>query len=67
MATLWRWREEWMGLHGSRRLTQAVAEGINAKIEVLERKACGLRTKAEHEALIGCECPGHLRKSRPVA
>lgn len=42
MSTLWRWREQWIGFHGSRRRTNAVAEGVNAKIEVLERKAYGL-------------------------
>ncbi|MGH9072205.1 MAG: ISL3 family transposase [Acidimicrobiales bacterium] len=67
LRTLWRWRECWMGFHTSGRWTNAVAEGINAKIEVLERKAYGFRTQANHEARIVIECSGHRRKNRPAA
>ena len=66
MTTLWRWRECWIGFHTSGRWTNAVAEGINAKIEVLERKAYGFRTQANHEARILIECSGHHRKNRPA-
>ena len=65
MATLWRWREQWIGFHSSGRWTNAVAEGLNAKIEVLERKAYGFRTQANHEARILIECSGHRRTNRP--
>ncbi len=47
--------------------SNAVAEGVNAKIEVLERKAYGFRTQANHEARIIVECSGHHRKNRAAA
>ena len=67
MSTLWAWRTQWMGFHTSGRWTNAVAEGVNAKIEVLERKAYGFRTRANHQARILLECSGHHHLNRPAA
>ena len=66
MSTLWRWRDQWIGFHRSGRWTNAVAEGVNAKIEVLERKAYGFRTQANHQARILLECSGHQHTNRPA-
>ncbi|MGH8996060.1 MAG: transposase [Acidimicrobiales bacterium] len=66
ISTLWRWREEWIAFHRTGGWTNAVAESVNAKIEVLEleRKAYGFKNKVNHQARILLECSGHHRVSR---
>ena len=45
--------------HSTGGWTSGVAEGVNNKIEVLERKAYGFRKAANHQARILLECRGH--------
>ena len=65
VRTLLRWSTEVFNFHAHGRCTSAVAEGVNNKIEVLERKAYGFRRKVNHQARILVECAGH--PSRRVA
>lgn len=61
---LTRWADQWQNYHRSHGWTTNVAEGLNTKIELLERKAYGFRTHANHTARILAECPGHTHKHR---
>jgi transposase len=64
VRTLCRWSREVFNFHTNERWTSAVAEGVNNKIEVLERKAYGFRRAVNHQARILLECAGHRRRNR---
>lgn len=53
-----------MAPHHASSWTSSVAEGVNNKIEVLERKAYGFRRKINYQARILLECAGHRRRNR---
>lgn len=59
VKTLCRWADEVFSYHSTGGWTSGVAEGVNNKIEVLERKAYGFRKAANHQARILLECRGH--------
>ncbi len=62
---LTRWADQWQNYHRHGRWTTNVAEGLNTKIEVLERKAYGFRDHTNHAIRILAECPGHRHRNRP--
>ena len=66
VRTLLAWADEWLAYHHTGGWTSAVAEGVNNKIEVLERKAYGFRRPVNHQARIVLECAGHRRVNRAV-
>lgn len=59
VRTLLRWSGQFLNFHSHGRWTSATAEGVNNRIEVLERKAYGFRTPVNHQARILVECAGH--------
>jgi len=59
VKTLLAWENEWLNFHRHGRASSGCAEGINNKIEVLERKAYGFRRAVNHQARILLECAGH--------
>lgn len=66
VKTLLAWDSEWLAFHTAGRATSGVAEGVNNKIEVLERKAYGFSCRANHHARILLECAGHNRIPRAI-
>lgn len=64
VRTLLRWSTEVFNFHTHERWTSAVAEGVNNRIEVLERKAYGFRRAVNHQARILVECAGHPPRAR---
>ena len=59
VRSLLRWSAQVFAFHDHGRATSAVAEGVNNRIEVLERKAYGFRKPVNHQARILIECAGH--------
>ena len=64
VTTLVRWSTEVFNFHTAGRVTSAGAEGVNNRIEVLERKAYGFRRAVNHQARILVECAGHPGRRR---
>lgn len=64
VTTLLRWSDEVFNFHTNGRVTSAGAEGVNNRIEVLERKAYGFRRPTNHQARILIECAGHPGRKR---
>lgn len=54
-----RWGPESLNFHAGGRLTNAASEGVNGKIEVLERMAYGFRSRANYVARVLLVCSGH--------
>lgn len=67
VRTLLRWSEQFFNFFSHERWTSASAEGVNNRIEVLERKAYGFRKPVNHQARILIECAGHPARSRAAA
>jgi len=67
VRSLLRWSEQFFNFHSHGRWTSATAEGVNNRIEVLERKAYGFRKPINHQARILIECPGHPDRRRAAA
>lgn len=59
VRSLLRWSGQFFNFFSHGRWTSASAEGVNNRIEVLERKAYGFRTPVNHQARILIECAGH--------
>ncbi len=59
IRTLLAWSSQVLAFHAHDRHTNAVAEGVNTKIELLERIAYGFRNLANLRARILLTCPGH--------
>jgi transposase len=53
------WGNESLAFHLSGRVTNARAEGVNNKIECLERMAYGFRNRPNYEARVLLVCSGH--------
>ena len=66
VRTLARWADHVFAYHYTGRRTTSTAEGVNNKIEVLERKAYGFRATANHHARILIECAGHPGRPHPL-
>ena len=64
VRTLLRWSAEVFNFHTNGGVTSAGAEGVNNRIEVLERKAYGFRRAVNHQARILIECAGHPGRRR---
>jgi len=64
VRSLLAWSSEVFAFHTCGRVTSATAEGVNNRIEVLERKAYGFRRAVNHQARILVECAGHAPRPR---
>ena len=53
--------------YAKHRITNALAEGINAKIEKIKRMACGFRNRAHYRTAIYFHCGGLDLFPRPSA
>ncbi len=58
ISTFCRWGPESLNFHGDR-ATNAASEGVNGKIEVLERMAYGFRSRPNYVARVLLLCSGH--------
>lgn len=59
VRALTRWETQWRNYHGTGGWTTNTAEGLNTKIELLERRCYGFRNMANHHIRILADCPGH--------
>lgn len=59
ISTFCRWGTESLNFHAGGRATNAASEGVNGKIEVLERMAYGFRCRDNYEARVLLVCSGH--------
>lgn len=53
------WETQVRNYHATGGWTTNAAEGLNTKIELLERRCYGFRSMANHHARILADCPGH--------
>ncbi|MGH9164471.1 MAG: transposase, partial [Acidimicrobiales bacterium] len=58
ITTFCRWGTESLNFHAGH-ATNAAAEGVNTRIEVLERMAYGFRSRANYTARVLLVCSGH--------
>ncbi len=58
ITTFCRWGAESLNFHNGH-ATNAAAEGVNTRIEVLERMAYGFRSRANYAARVLLVCSGH--------
>ena len=61
------WERQWRNYHGTGGWTTNCAEGLNTKIELLERRCYGFRRSDHHHTRILADCPGHRRRNRAPA
>ncbi len=66
VRSLTNWADQWQNYHRHGRWTTNVAEGLNTRIETLERKAYGFRDPINHATRILAECPGHHPRPHPA-
>lgn len=59
ITTFCRWGVESMNFHRSGRATNGASEGVNTRIEVLERMAYGFASRANYRARVLLFCAGH--------
>lgn len=59
------WETQWRNYHTTGGWTTNCAEGLNTKIELLERRCYGFRDQANHYARILTDCPGHHHRNQP--
>lgn len=59
ISSFCRWGPESLNFHAGGRATNAASEGVNGKIEVLERMAYGFRSRANYVARVLLFCSGH--------
>ncbi len=57
--TLCRWGVESLNFHQTGRATNGASEGVNTRIEVLERMAFGFASRANYPARVLLYCSGH--------
>lgn len=65
VSSFCRWGPESLNFHAGRS-TNAASEGVNGKIEVLERMAYGFRSRANYVARVLLVCSGHPPALSPV-
>ncbi len=59
ITTFCRWGTESMNFHQAGRATNGASEGVNTRIEVLERMAYGFASRANYRARVLLTCSGH--------
>lgn len=59
ITTFCRWGTESMNFHKANRATNGPSEGVNTRIEVLERMAYGFASRANYRARVLLFCSGH--------
>lgn len=59
------WETQWRNYHTTGGWTTNCAEGLNTKIELLERRCYGFRNTANHHTRILADCPGHHHLNQP--
>ncbi len=59
ITTFCRWGVESLNFHKTARATNGPAEGVNTRIEVLERMAYGFASRANYRARVLLFCSGH--------
>lgn len=64
VRALVRWETQWRNYHLTGGWTTNCAEGLNTKIELLERRCYGFRNPANHKHRILVDCHGHHRLNR---
>lgn len=65
VRALVRWETQWRNYHLTGGWTTNCAEGLNTKIELLERRCYGFRDPDNHKTRILADCPGHHRLNQP--
>lgn len=58
------WQTQWRNYHLTGGWTTNCAEGLNTKIELLERRCYGFRNPHNHHTRILADCGGHHRTNR---
>ena len=64
VRALTRWETQWRNYHATGGWTTNCAEGLNTKIELLERRCYGFRDPENHHTRILADCPGHTRRNK---
>ena len=59
ITTFCRWGVESLNFHKTGRATNGASEGVNTRIEVLERMAYGFASRANYRARVLLFCSGH--------
>jgi len=66
VRALLRWETQWRNYHLTGGWTTNCAEGLNTKIELLERRCYGFTNPDNHKARILADCSGHHRVNTPA-